>query len=143
MDHHQLYKRMVKHQNRSVPRCYQPKPIDSIKGEIMDSIRNTFIRMAVLPAPEKTNFSTKLQNNLFGAALFTITISMVLASTAYSIVFLGIDLKSSLFAVMQVALFLPVWYSITVGFKKRQEIENLFVEFENVQGKCKINSRTL
>lgn len=103
----------------------------------MDPIHNTFINMAILPAPENTMFSIKIRNNLFGTSLFIITVALVLASAAYFVVFLGDDLKSSLFAVMQVALFLPVAYSITVGFIKRQEMKKLFVEFENVQEKCK------
>lgn len=103
----------------------------------MDSIRNTFIRMAILPVPEKTNFSIKIRNNFFGASLLIITVALVLASVAYFGVFLGVDLKSSLFAVMQMALFLPVAYSMTIGFIKRQEMQKLFVEFENVQEKCK------
>lgn len=103
----------------------------------MDSIRSTFIQMAILPVAENTHFSIKIRNNLFGMILFTITVTMILASGAYFVVFLGKDLKSSLFAVMQVALFLPVAYSITMGFIKRQEMEKLFVEFKNVQVKCK------
>lgn len=103
----------------------------------MDSIRNTFIQMAILPVPENTNLLIKIRNNSFGAFLFSITFALVLASAAYFVVFLGVKLESSLFSVMQVALFLPVAYSISVGFLKGQEMKKLFVEFENVQEKCK------
>lgn len=103
----------------------------------MDSIRNIFIQMAILTMPENSNFSIKIRNISFGAILFIITTALVFGSVAHFVVFLGVNLESALFSVMQVGLFLPVAYSITVGFIKREEIKQLFAVFENVQQKCK------
>lgn len=103
----------------------------------MDSIKRSFIRMAVLPNPIEEHFYIKLRNVSFGILLLTVELFITISSLALFLKIVVDDLEKSLYVLMQFMAFSCGAYMMAIGYKKRHDIADLFSEIRKIEMKCK------
>lgn len=67
-----------------------------------------------------------------------INIIALISSVAYLYRYSKVDLSDTILAVIQVSAYGCAIYSIIVGYIQRQEIRDLFPEYQKIRNKCKI-----
>lgn len=102
----------------------------------MDLIKQSFIRMSILPNPEGTKPIIKLYNITFAMSLFISETLCLICSTVYFIKFSKIDLVNSLFALMQLTGCICGIYTIVVGYNNRRDFEHLFSKVQAIANDC-------
>lgn len=98
----------------------------------MELNRKIFNSISIL----SSNKGLKPRNVLFGIVVFIVQIVLLISSLIFCYRFTANDFENSLYAVLQICVFLSASYTIVVALTMRGKIKDLFVEVHQIQVDC-------
>lgn len=99
----------------------------------MDSIKQSFIRMSILPIPNGTKPHIQCFIIIYGILSITIPTFLTICSTIYFFQFIIENLANALHALVQAIAYNNTAYLIAVAYLKRRQIEELFSEIKSIE----------
>lgn len=103
----------------------------------MEQIKNSFAQLSISPDPETPK---QCARKIRLSVLFLlIQLIALISSAAFFFNYIGDDVETSLYALIQIAAFSCSIYTLIVGIKRRQSIQQIFSEFQHIRDECMFN----
>lgn len=99
----------------------------------MDLNRRIFNSISILSS---NNERMNPRNVLFGIVVFLLQVTLLISSLTYCYRFTANDLENSLYALLQICVFLSAAYTIVVALRLRGKINKLFDQVHQIQIDC-------
>lgn len=102
----------------------------------MDSVKNCFILVSILPTPDGTKRLIRIRNYIISVGVLTTLLFILISSGVFFFKNLHGDLEKSLHALTTIGAFSCTIYTIGNGFNQRHAIGKVFSQFEKIRNEC-------